>query len=335
MRVVFLGSPPFATPVFASLLADARHEVVLLVTKSDKPRGRGRHVATSPLVDLAVEHGVALLQPERARGPEFLDALRAARPDALLVASYGEILRQDVLDVAPRGAFNVHASLLPRHRGASPIQAAILAGDAETGVAVQRMVLALDEGDVVHTERTPIGAHENAGELLERLADLGALAALRALSAIEDGTAVGTPQDQALATYAKRIRKDEGAIDWTLDAESLDRHVRARTPWPGARTIAPNGIELTLLDVRPHARPVHATNDPAHAPGTLLDSRERMLVACGRGALEVRALKPAGKGRMDALAWLRGARIETGARFGGASVGEPSGGGANTGGAST
>lgn len=310
MRVVFLGSPPFATPVFASLLADARHRVALLVTKPDKPRGRGRHVATSPLVDLAQQHGVAVLQPERARGPEFLEAMRAARPDALLVASYGEILRQDVLDVAPRGAFNVHASLLPRHRGASPIQAAILAGDAETGVAVQRMVLALDEGDVVHTERTPIGAHENAGELLARLADLGAVAAGRALNAIEDGTAIEHPQDPALATYAKRIRKDEGAIDWKESADAIDRHVRARTPWPGARTIAPNHVELTLLDVRPHAN-----RSPEHEPGTLIEARERLVIACGAGALEVRALKPAGKGRMDALAWLRGARIETGARF--------------------
>jgi methionyl-tRNA formyltransferase len=310
VRVVFLGSPPFATPVFASLLASARHTAALLVTKPDKPQGRGRGVATSPLVELARAHSIPVAQPERARGPEFLARLHDARPDALLVASYGEILRQDVLDVAPRGAFNVHASLLPRHRGASPIQAAILAGDAETGVSVQRMVLALDEGDVVHEERTPIGAHENAGELLERLAALGAVAALRALEAIEDGTAVQRPQDADRATYAKRIRKDEGAIDWTPDAESVDRHVRARTPWPGARTTA-GGAEITVLDARPRAGHAHAAR-----PGTVLESRAGLLVACGRGALEIRALKPAGKGRMDALAWLRGARLPFDARFG-------------------
>ncbi len=313
MRVVFLGSPPFATPVFASLVASPHHDVALLVTKPDKPRGRGRAVANSPLVELARAHDIPVLQPERARGPEFLEQLRAVRPDALLVASYGEILRQDVLDVAPRGAFNVHASLLPRHRGASPIQAAILAGDAETGVAVQRMVLALDEGDVVHAERTRIGAHENAGELLARLADLGAVAALHALDAIEDGTAVARPQDPNHATYAKRIRKDEGLIDWSQDADTIDRHVRARTPWPGARTNAPGGLELTLLDVQPHAKHAHA-----HMQGTLLEARDRFLVACGRGALEVLALKPAGKGRMDALAWLRGARLAADAIFGAA-----------------
>ncbi len=310
LRVVFLGSPPFATPVFASLVASARHSTVALVTKPDKPRGRGMHVQASPLVELARAHAIPILQPERARGPEFLDALRALAPDVLLVASYGEILRQDVLDVAPRGAFNVHASLLPRHRGASPIQAAILAGDEETGVAVQRMVLALDEGDVVHAERTRIGPHENAGELLLRLADLGALAALRALDAIEDGTARLTPQDPALATYAKRIRKEEGAVDWTLDALAIDRHVRARTPWPGARTSVPGGTELTLIDARPLDR------EHRELPGTVLETRGALVVACGRGALEIRALKPAGKGRMEALAWLQGARIEPGARFG-------------------
>lgn len=309
MRVVFLGSPPFATPVFASLVASARHRAVGLVTKPDKPRGRGMHVQTSPLVELANAHAIPVLQPERARGPDFLADVRALAPDALLVASYGEILRQDVLDLAPRGAFNVHASLLPRHRGASPIQAAILAGDDETGVAVQRMVLALDEGDVVHAERTRIGTFENAGELLARLADLGAVAALRALDALEDGTSTETPQDPARATYAKRIKKEEGAIDWTLDAAAIDRHVRARTPWPGARTTM-NDVEITVLE----ARPVDGATNAA--PGTLVEARTAIVVACGRGALELRAVKPAGKGRMEAAAWSRGARVEVGARFG-------------------
>jgi methionyl-tRNA formyltransferase len=312
VRVVFLGSPPFATPVFASLADSPRHEAVALVTKPDKPRGRGLKVVDSELVELARARSIPVLQPERARGEEFLAALRDLAPDALLVASYGEILRQDVLDLPRRGCFNVHASLLPRHRGASPIQAAILAGDEETGVSVQRMVLALDEGDVVIEERTPIGAHENAGELLERLAQLGARAAQRALDAVEDGTATFRVQDAGLATYARRIRKEEGAVDWSLDAASLDRHVRARTPWPGARAGGPGGAELTLLDVRVRA------GDHGATPGTVLEARGALVVACGRDALEIRALKPAGKGRMDAAAWLRGARLTAGARLDGA-----------------
>lgn len=311
MRVVFLGSPPFATPVLAQLLSSPRHAVAALVTKPDKPRGRGLAVAPSPLVSLASARGIPLLQPERARGAEFLAHLRALAPDALLVASYGEILGQDVLDLAPRGAFNVHASLLPRHRGAAPIQAAILAGDAETGVAVQRMVLALDEGDVVHAERTPIGARENAGELLARLAELGGVAALRALDAVEDGSARFTPQDPARATYARRIRKEEGLLDWSQPALALDRRVRALTPWPGARTRAPSGAELALLEARPHPEVKHDL-----APGTLLPGDTTPLVACGSGALELLAVKPAGKGRLDAAAWLRGARLGPGARLG-------------------
>lgn len=314
MRVVFLGSPPFATPVFAALAGNDRHAAVGLVTKPDKPRGRGLKVIDSALIELARARSIPVLQPERARGPEFLESLRALSPDVLLVASYGEILRQDVLDLPRRGALNVHASLLPRHRGASPIQAAILAGDAESGVSVQRMVLALDEGDVVTEERTPLGAHENAGELLERLSHLGARAALRALDLVEDGTAQFRPQDAALATYARRIRKEEGAVDWSLDAEAIDRHVRARTPWPGARASGPGGTELTFLDVRADAR------EHGAQPGTLLDARGALVVACGRGALEIRALKPAGKGRMDAVAWLRGARLAAGARLDGTSA---------------
>jgi methionyl-tRNA formyltransferase len=262
-------------------------------------------------VRLARARSIPVLQPERARGDEFLASLRALAPDALLVASYGEILRQDVLDLAPRGAFNVHASLLPRHRGASPIQAALLAGDDETGVAVQHMVLALDEGDVVHEERTPIGAHENAGELFARLAALGGTAATRALDALEDGTAVFRPQDPAQATYARRLHKEEGVVDWTHDARDVDRRVRAFTPWPGARTQTPGGAEITILE----AVPLDVAT-PTARPGELLAARDALVVACGRGALQIRALKPAGKGRMDALAWLRGARLAAGARFG-------------------
>jgi methionyl-tRNA formyltransferase len=311
VRVVFLGSPPFAIPVLERLLASPRHAVAGVVTKPDKPRGRGLSVEESPLVRLARARSIPVLQPERARGDEFLASLRALAPDALLVASYGEILRQDVLDLAPRGAFNVHASLLPRHRGASPIQAALLAGDDETGVAVQHMVLALDEGDVVHEERTPIDAHENAGELFARLAALGGTAATRALDALEDGTAVFRPQDPAQATYARRLHKEEGVVDWTHDARDVDRRVRAFTPWPGARTQTPGGAEITILE----AVPLDVAT-PTARPGELLAARDALVVACGRGALQIRALKPAGKGRMDALAWLRGARLAAGARFG-------------------
>lgn len=305
-----MGSPPFAGPVFDALLASERHTVVALVTRPAKPRGRGMTVTDSPLTFHARLRGIPVLQPERARGGAFIASLVAFQPDIAVVASFGEILKQDVLDLPRHGCVNVHASLLPRHRGASPIQAAILAGDAETGVSVQRMVLALDEGDVLVERRTPIEAHEIAGELMERLALLGGEAAVDALDRVESGTARFVPQDPARATYSPKIKKEQGQIDWAKSAVEIERMFRAFTPWPGARTKSPSG-ELTLFDLRVHAGP-----SANAAPGTILSQKPVLLVACGTGALELRTLKPAGKGFMDANAWLNGARIEVGARLG-------------------
>jgi methionyl-tRNA formyltransferase len=311
MRVVFMGSPPFALPVLAALL-DSRHEVAAVVTRPDRPKGRGRSVERSPLVELARSRELRVLQPETARDPAFVAELRAISPDVILVASYGEILKRDVLELAPHGALNVHASLLPRHRGASPIQAAILAGDRETGVTIQRMVAKLDEGDVLLAEKTPIGLHENAGELLERLAKLGGDAAVRALDQLAAGTAQFTAQEPSQATYAKKIEKDSGVVDWTKDASSIERFVRAMTPWPGARTKDADARELTLLDVRPAS-----SNDiEGRPPGTLVVVDGAPFVVTGHGLLEIRALKPAGKGRIEGTAWLRGARLQPGARLG-------------------
>jgi methionyl-tRNA formyltransferase len=329
-----MGSPPFAAPVLRAVCDRPRTTTVALVTRPDKPRGRGLAVVESPLVAIAREHGtpehgvhehgVEVLQPAKARDPEFIERLRALAPDVIVVASYGEILVRAVLDLPPLGCLNVHASLLPRHRGASPIQAAILAGDAETGVSIQRMVEALDEGDVLLEERTPIGAHENAGDLLERLSRLGATAIVRALDALESGAARFTPQDPARATFARKIKKEHGRIDWTLSAIEIDRGVRAFTPWPGARTTTPTAVEIVLLDVRAHSSadggaasiPSAVSSDPTHTAGTILSTRPAFLVRCGTGVLEIRALKPAGKSAMDAGAWLRGARIEAGQRLG-------------------
>lgn len=325
MRVVFLGSPPFATSVLERVAASA-HTLVGLVTPPDRPKGRGQKTEPSPLADFARARSIPLLQPATTKDAEFVQGLRALTPDVLLVASYGEILRRDVLELAPHGALNVHASLLPRWRGASPIQAAILAGDAETGVSVQRMVLALDEGDVLIEKRTPIEAHENAGELLARLARLGGEAAVDALDALASGRARFTPQDPARATFARKIEKERGTIDWTRSADELARHVRAFTPWPGARTRARESnpsppapesnpparageLELTVLQARVVAETTQA------APGTLLDPATAR-VATGAGALELLRVKPAGKGAMDARDWLRGARLPAGARFG-------------------
>ena len=308
MRVVVLGSPPFAVPILERLLA-SRHALLALVTQPDRPKGRGMKVVASPLVELARARGLKLLQPEDTRDPAFASQLRSLKADVLLVASYGEILRQELLALCPRGALNVHASLLPRHRGASPIQAASLAGDAETGVSVQRMVLRLDAGDVLLEERTPIGADETAGELLARLAQLGAEAAVRAHDLLESGTARFVPQDESRASVARKIHKQQGRIDWGRAAVDIERLVRALNPWPLARCSDGHGEDLAVLRARVVAGKAGAE------PGTLLDTSAGVRIACGSGALELLRVKPAGKAEMDAAAWLRGARLEPGARL--------------------
>jgi methionyl-tRNA formyltransferase len=310
VRLVLLGSPPFATPVLERVLG-SRHRVLAVVTRPDKPSGRGLRTEASSLVGLARSREIRALQPASAAEPSFAAELVSLAPEVLLVASYGEILKARLLELAPYGALNVHASLLPRHRGASPIQAAILAGDRETGVSVQRMVLALDEGDVLLEMRTEIGGSETAGELLGRLAVLGGEAAVRALDALESGTAAYTPQDPARVTYAKRIRKEQGRIDWTRSAAEIERHVRAMTPWPGARTSVADGAEVVILEARASARPAAEPRPP----GSLVVVNETPFVATGEGLVEIRSIKPSGKGAMDAKAWLRGARLPPGVRF--------------------
>jgi methionyl-tRNA formyltransferase len=306
MRYVFLGSPPFAVPVLEALLGSG-HVALGLVTRPDRPRGRGREVQASPLVELARERGLPVLQPETTKTPEFVDALRQLAPDVLLVASYGELLRTEVLELAPHGALNVHGSLLPRWRGAAPIQAAVAAGDAETGVSIQRMVLALDAGDVLLERRTPIGPEDTAGELFERLARLGGEAAVEALDRLERGEARYTPQDPALVTHAGKLRKQDGDLDWARPAVELERLVRAMHPWPGARALAPGDRPLVVEA----ARVVEGDGEP----GALLEAGPRCVVACGEGALELTRVKPAGKKAMAAPDWLRGARLEAGARL--------------------
>ena len=255
MRLVFLGSPPFATPILERLLSSERHELLALVTPPDRPRGRGRAVVRSTLAELADDAGVPVVQPASTKDPAFLETLASIGPEVLMVASYGEILRRDVLELCPHGALNVHGSLLPRWRGASPIQRAIAAGDAETGVSIQRMVLALDAGDVLLEKRTAIGPAETAADLFERLSQLGADAAEEALDLLAGGDAVFIPQDESLVTLAPKLTKDDGRIDFTLPAATIARHVRAMTTWPGARTtsveVTPSGASSSSHQAAP------------------------------------------------------------------------------------
>ncbi len=310
MRCIFMGSPPFAMPVFEALL-ESGHVVLALVTQPDKPRGRGREIVPSDLVLRAREAGIPVLQPESTKTPEFGQALREFEPDVLLVASYGEILNTAVLELAPHGALNVHGSILPRWRGAAPIQRAVAAGDKLTGVSVQRMVLALDAGDIQLERVIPIEGTDTSGSLFDKLAVLGGEAAVEALCELDQKRASYTPQDAQAATHAPKLRKPEGQVDWNLTAVHLERHVRAMSPWPGAQAATPDRKPLIIEQAR-------LVPDLSGEPGTLLETSPRLVVACAQGALELVTVKPAGKRAMEAGAWLRGARLEVGARlFGG------------------
>jgi methionyl-tRNA formyltransferase len=250
-----------------------------------------------------------LLEPESVRAPEVMARLSELAPDVFLVVSYGEILRPEFLSLARIVALNVHPSLLPRHRGATPIQAALLAGDTVTGIAIQKVARELDAGDLLLVRETAIEPGETAGELAERLAVWSGELVLEALTAVAAGTTRYTPQDPAHATYCRKLEKEHGRIDWSRPARELEGLVRAMNPWPLARTRLPDGGELALLRARAGA-------GPAAAGGTVLEVGRRFLVAAGGGALELLEVQAPGKRALPAAEFLRGARLAAGQRLG-------------------
>ncbi|MEZ5980068.1 MAG: methionyl-tRNA formyltransferase [Planctomycetota bacterium] len=305
LRYGFLGSPPFATPVLARLL-DAERVPELVVTQPPRPQGRGRGVATSPVVELATSRGVEVRTPESVKDERLRTELRALDLDVLLVASYGELLDQEFLDLPKLCCLNVHGSLLPRWRGASPVQAAIVAGDRTTGVSVQRVVRKLDAGDVMLRVPCEIEPDETGGSLFDKLALLGGEAAVTALSIVESGRAVFEPQDEARVTHCRKLTKESGRLDFARPASELERLVRAMDPWPGAAT------ELRGERFVVWRATVAGSSALTDAPGTVRIDDGRLFVATGAGELELLEVQAAGKKRMAARAWLLGARLESG-----------------------
>ncbi|WP_024891857.1 methionyl-tRNA formyltransferase [Luteimonas huabeiensis] len=301
MKIVFAGTPEFAVPSLRA--AAGKAEIVAVYTQPDRPAGRGRALAPSPVKQEALARGFQVLQPETLRGEASVQALRALKPDLMVVVAYGLLLPQAILDVPVFGCWNVHASLLPRWRGAAPIQRAIEAGDAETGVCLMQMEKGLDSGPVLLEQRTPIGAEETGGELHDRLAALGAQVLADGLGLLRAGIRpVARPQPEAGVTYARKLDKAEARLDWREPAAVLARRVRAFQPWPVAEA------EVAGERLRIHA----ATALPlAHgsAPGTLLAAgREGLDVACGEGALRLRRVQRAGGKAIDAADWLNARR---------------------------
>ncbi|MES2178449.1 MAG: methionyl-tRNA formyltransferase [Gemmatimonadota bacterium] len=315
MRIVFWGTPEFATAPLRALLGEG-FDVVAVVTQPDKALGRSRStVHASPVKHVAVAEGIPVLQPERPRGEAFLAELLALAPDVNVVVAYGHILPKSVIDLPRLGTLNIHASLLPALRGAAPIQAAIRDGLAETGVSIMQMVPALDAGPVLHSARTPILEDETSLELSLRLSELGANALIEALALVELGAAHPQPQDESRATYAAKLTRESARIDWTASAYEVARHIRAYDPKPGSWSVV-NGSEAKLFGARV------APRGTAHAAGDVLaiDSAG-MLVACGAGAVRVLAVQPAGKRRLAPVEWMNGRGIAVGDRFD--TMGEP------------
>lgn len=306
-RVIFAGTPAFALASLSSLLAAGIVPVTVL-TQPDRPAGRGKRLTASPVKQFAEEHGIRVMQPPTLREQRIADELAALEPDVLIVAAYGLLLPQNVLDIPRHGCLNVHASLLPRWRGAAPIQAAILAGDRQTGISLMAMTAGLDCGPVFATAAIDIGDEETAGELHDRLATLGGALLVEKLADILAGDVEAAEQDEALTTYAGKIDKQDARIDWSGDADVLARSVRAYNPVPGAfffvrdeSTVA-NGDGLRIKCWRARVRSAATTA----APGTVLEcNRDGIVVACGNDALQLDELQLPGRRRVSAHEFLQ------------------------------
>lgn len=304
LRAVFLGTPEFAIPSLRALATLA--DVAAVVTQPDKPKGRGRQVESPPVARAAKELGLPVLQPPRLRAPEVIEQLRALRPDVIVTVAYGKIIPKELLELPPLGPVNLHPSLLPKYRGASPVEAAILAGETETGVTIMYQSMELDAGDIILQRRVPIDPEDTARTLEEKLARAGAEALVDALRLIAEGRAPRIPQDASQSTYAGKLEKAHGRIDWSRPASDLVRLIRAMDPWPSAFTHH-RGRLLKIW----HAA---AQPDPQGPPGAVLAVRpgEGIVVATGAGALRLLEVQPEGGRRMTADEFARGARLAPG-----------------------
>jgi methionyl-tRNA formyltransferase len=304
-RVVFMGSPDFAVPSLRAL--HQHHTVVGVVSQPDRPAGRGRRLAEPAVKQAARQLGLAVIQPGRLRQPEAMARLRAWSPDVIVVAAFGQILRPEVLSLPPHGCVNVHGSLLPRHRGAAPVPAAILAGDTETGITLMQMDAGLDTGPILSQRTEPIWPDDTAGTLSQRLADVGAALLAADLPRYLAGQLEAQAQDDRAATYARQLRKEDGKLNWNLPAVDLERRVRAFQPWPGAFTFW-RGQPLKILRAR-------AISDRVLPAGRVAEHSGEVVVGTAAGALALESIQPAGRGSMAAGEFARGARGFIGAQL--------------------
>lgn len=309
MRIIFMGTPDFSVGTLEALV-EAGHEVVLAVTQPDKPKGRGKEVSFSPVKEKALELGIPVFQPRKIREPESLQELGRYEADAMVVIAFGQILPREILDMTRYGCINVHASLLPKYRGAAPIQWAVIEGEKVSGVTTMQMDEGIDTGDMIEKTEVVLDAKETGGSLHDKLAKAGAELCVSTLDKIEKGTAVFTRQEESPTAYARQLDKKLGEIDWSLAAEKTERLIRGLNPWPSAYTMWEDRImKLWEAEV--------VQEDSGQAPGTIVRvDKKAFYVQTGKGLLKVLALQIPGKKRMETDAFLRGYHLEEGCVLG-------------------
>lgn len=309
MKVIFMGTPDFSVGTLEALV-EAGHEVVLAVTQPDKPKGRGKEMQFTPVKEAALRHDIPVFQPKKVRDPECMEELRKYHADIMVVIAFGQILPQEILDMTPYGCVNVHASLLPKYRGAAPIQWSIIDGEEVTGVTTMQMDAGLDTGDMLLKTEIKIEADETGGSLHDKLAEAGATLCVETLKALEEKTVTPEKQGETPTAYAKMLDKKLGNIDWTMDAVSIERLIRGLNPWPSAYTMW-NGKVMKIW----RGEVLEASGE--QIPGTIVAvSKDSFTVQTGKGQLRILELQLQGKKRMDAAAFLRGYKLEAMMRLG-------------------
>lgn len=314
MKVLFMGTPDFAVATLDKLIQSS-HEIIGVVTQPDKQKGRGQEVSFTPVKELALKYHLPVYQPVKVKEPEFLELLGKLAPEAIVVAAFGQILPKALLEIPKYGCINVHGSLLPKYRGAAPIQYSIIDGEKETGITIIYMGVGIDTGDMILQASLPIAPKETGGSLFDKMAVLGADLLLEALDKIEDGTAVRIPQDEEKATYVKIINKDMGKLDFTKEAVSLERLIRGLNPWPSAYTML-DGKTLKLWQAEVEQGYKTSETD-RKVPGEVIELRkDALVIATGEGNLVVSEVQLEGKKRMPTDAFLRGYPLTVGTKLG-------------------
>lgn len=302
MRIVFMGTPDFAVPTLESLIKGG-HEVIAAVTQPDKPKGRGKAVLMTPVKEKALEYNIPVYQPVKARDPEFIALLQEMNPDVIVVVAFGQILPKAILDIPKYGCVNVHASLLPKYRGAAPIQWAVIDGEEVSGVTTMQMDEGLDTGDMLEKVEYVLDPKETGGSLFDKLSAMGGELILSTLEKLENGTITRTPQGEAVTSYAKMLQKSMGKIDWSMEAVKIERLIRGLNPWPSAYTsLKGKTVKIWAAEVE--------EGQPTGKPGRVTVTKDQLLVECGEGFLSITELQLEGKKRMDTAAFLRGFTVE-------------------------